>query len=439
MAYNYRCLDRDGQVQEGLLNADSAEDARLDLEGRGWRILTMKAAETLDATRSRTKRRARKSALQAKEKAFEEKLKTSMAAEVPQEAPTEGPPPEAPRIPLKSLSLFMLQFRMLVAAGVSYYGALKAFTQVEEREIRLASRNLLYRVNAGCSLSQAMALNPRAFDAVMVNLVQLGERSGMMTEVLGRLGEALDKEMRRRARLSTALVYPIFVLGASLGMIAYLLYVMLPQFLTLFAETGMELPRLTRVVMFLATSPILPIAFLGAAALLGAWILTSRRNPAGRINLQKLRYETPFVGPFFRDYQLARICRDLGMLIRCGNPLSSSLKLLVQPTTGYYKMDAALTLVHDGVYRGGLSLAESMRPLPEFPPMLVQFVSAAEETGGVDDFLDRYADMTDQRLDMQMSSFLQLIEPAMMLFLGIVVGTLVLAAFLPVYQLVTAL
>lgn len=434
MAYNYRCLDRDGGVQEGLLNAATAEAARLDLEGRGWRILQIRPAQVLDAGRTRTQRRGRLLERVAQEKAFEEKVRTALTPPAPEPEPAEAPP-----IPLKSLSLFMIQLQALVAAGVSYYAALKALGQTEDRAVRAACSNLIHRVNAGSSLSQAMALNPRAFDALVVNLVQLGERSGMMVEVLGRLGQALDKELRRRNRLANALVYPLFVLGASALMVGYLLYVMLPQFLRLFAETGMQLPALTRAVMTLATSPLLPMSLLGVLAVGAAWTFTSQRTVSGRVNVQKLRYETPLVGPFFRDYLLAGVCRNLAMLLRCGNSLSSSLKLLVNPTTGYYRMDDALTLVHDGVYKGGLSLSEAMGPLPEFPRMLVQLVGSGEETGGLDDFLDRYADLTDQRLDLTLTSLLQLVEPALMLFLGVVVGTLVLAAFLPVYQLVTAL
>lgn len=440
MSYAYRCIDDDGVLHDGILPpSGTLEQARDELEAQGWTVLQLRVMGSVDPDQRRL-RRARLQARADFEEALDTRIREDLTAQYSAPLPEEDEGGKRFRpLTRRSLALFFIHLRAMLAAGVPYLPALEALSRTEDMATRGTCHLLMQRLRAGRSLAQAMAMDDGSFSPVVVNLVHMAEKTGQMDEVLRRLGRDLSEAERRRSRLVAALMYPAFVIGASLAMVTLLLYYMVPRFLLLFAETGLPLPPLTRLVLEVSRSPVVPGLVLLALAGFAGWIRSSRRTPAGPLNLQKLKFETPWVGRLNRQQLTARIARQLALLLRGGTPLTRALQILGRPTTGYYATDEALVLVNEGIQCGLFTLSSAMAPLPVFPPILVQFVRTGEESKDLPAFLDRYADVAEQAVDMNVETFLQMIEPMVMLVLGFAVGIMLLAAFLPIYQLVDAL
>ncbi|MBI3926120.1 MAG: type II secretion system F family protein [Armatimonadetes bacterium] len=424
-AYGYRCLEMDGTTISGTLTASSEEEARQQLIERGLRILELE----------RPGRKARP--------APPERIPAE-AVRAPEAPPTQRPPPvvlpkaAGVRLPLRALNLFTLQFEVMISAGITYLRALEALANTPDLQVAQVAHQLLDKVSAGTALSKGMASMPRTFDAFYVRMVRVGETTGSMHRVLRQIGQALSRDQEKRSRLISALTYPAMVLTASLLMITFLVYFMLPGYLVLFTETGAELPLPTRALVWISSSSFPLLLVSGLVAALLALVVSARYHPRSRRTLERLVHRIPRIGSLLRQYLVIRVVRNIALMLHTGVPLMEALDLLSRPTTGDAEMDLALQEVRSEL-ASGAGIAQAFRVSPRFPRFLVDAIAAGEEVGKVPEFLERWAGMLEEDLEYSLDALIQLLEPAMLMVMGLVVGFIVLAAFLPVFALLKTL
>ncbi|MEW6279114.1 MAG: type II secretion system F family protein [Candidatus Eremiobacterota bacterium] len=370
---------------------------------------------------------ARQAQLEAER--IEAQLKAESAPPPPQAV---SPPAQPVRLPLKSLSLFTFQLGVMMAASVHIVQALDTLTRSEDRRTGAVAAGLLDGLMRGRSLSDAMIAQPRCFDRVYVKMVRTGELGGCLAEVLQDLGRSLDREERTRSRVGQALAYPAFLMVVSMLMVAFLVYYMVPRFLPAFAQTGASLPWVTRALLVVAQNP--GVAF-GAplAALLGLLALSLQNLDAMAGLVERLKFQTPVLGAVNRDRVLARFCSNLSLLVQRGVSLGAALKTLSEGT-GYSRLDQAVKRVQERLEQG-VDFSRALEEEEVFPDLICTMVGAGEHSGQVAPFLRRCADLLEEQVDLSLAGLLQIVEPLVLAGMGLIVGTIVVAVFLPLYQL----
>lgn len=396
----------------GLLEAVTPEAAMSELDRRGWRILSLldvcSAASDASKGRSRAVHLGGRHADQRR-----------------------------PRLNLRNRSLYTIQQATMCSAGIPFARSLDAISAGEPPEVAEVARRLQSLVLSGHSLADAMGRMPEAFDPVYVNLIRIGERTGALPRVLERLAEELRRNEERRSWLRSALAYPLFTVLISGAMVGFICYYMLPRFLSIFASLGGHVPWLTRLVMAVA-SPTTGCVVASLAAAVALWWVLASRSAAGRMQIQDALFGCPVVGPLLHDALHTRISRSLSLMLASGLPVNQALRLLVNPTSGYHRMDAAIREIAEDLEHEGDIVAAFTR-CPLMPRLLVDMLRLGTETGDVRKFLDNYAKLADLKLQMAIETMIGLTEPLTIVVLGIVVGIIVLSVFLPVYQLLVTL
>ncbi|MEW6280837.1 MAG: type II secretion system F family protein [Candidatus Eremiobacterota bacterium] len=356
--------------------------------------------------------------------------------------PASPPAPGPPDLPLErghrkvcshDVALFTVQLAALMRANIVLPRALASLVQPGRHPLNAVISEVTREIDAGGSLSDAMGKFPRVFGQTYVGMVRVGEHSGALIDILGSLGGFLRHSEDRRRHLASSLIYPAFVLGSALTMAAFLAFYMLPRFLEITEQHGGELPWLTRVVTYV-WNPWSGGCLALFALLTGLWWRRVGPTPAGRQMVSRLRFETPGVGPVLQLDAMNRLCHLLAVMLRAGIPVHSAFRLLLREGTGYCRLDQAL---QDAVAQmvDGKPTSASMKVSEVFPPLLVGMVAIGEASGRLDQMLEKYAEIGRQDLEFRVESLLRLIEPMVLVALGGIVGTLVLAAFLPMYRL----
>jgi len=429
----YQAVDRSGRPKDGLLLAVSLEEARRQLDERQLKVLLLKPADGAAVQTSEPPPAAPAPAAPAS-------APLPRAAARPAPRAREATPEASPRLSLRQLNLLAIQLSVMMNAGLSYFRALSALAEAEDLATAHVANQLAQKIHDGYSLSRAMASMPGTFDNFFVRMVRVGETTGNMHQVLAMLTDTLTRQEKQRSRVMGALAYPAFILAASGLMVTFLVYYMLPGYLTLFSQSGVETPFFTRALIWVSRSP-LPLVCLGLPlAGLGVLYASAPRLEASRRALDHLRFHTPGLKVWFRKALLIRICRNLALMTSTGIGLVDGLQILTSPSTGFPAMDAALLGARDGITNGA-SLADSLgaQPAEIIPRFLVQAVEGGEQVGKVPHFLEKWADMLEEDLDYTIDSFIQLLEPMMLLVMGFIVGFIVLAAFMPVFTLIRTL
>lgn len=329
---------------------------------------------------------------------------------------------------LADLQLFTLQLSVMLNAGVSLPRALETLTQMEGG-MQPVTQQLLRQIEGGHPLSSAMERLPWAFPPTYRRVIRVGESTGQLLLVLPSLSDSLSQQLRTRQRFLGSLTYPLFVLGVSALMVSFLLFFQLPRLLSVFGE-GAQLPWLTRLVLA-SIKPLGATMALGVIATL-AGLLALRRFPGVQEALLRRLPRVPKLGPLLADFFLVQLCRDLSLMLQHGLELSRSLRTFIEGGSGWPDLDDRVRGVLDDILRGeelNQALAHQ-----RFPKLLVALVRCNEELGHIEQGFAHYAEMGENRLEAASEDFLRLLEPALHLFMGFVVGTLVIACFLPVYQ-----
>lgn len=342
-------------------------------------------------------------------------------------------------IGLKDLAIFSRQFATMVNSGLSLVRTLSILEQ-QTTNTRLKGIITQVRIDieAGRPLSDAMGRHPKAFSSLYVNMVKAGETGGVLDEVLNRVATYLEKEQALRSKIKSAMVYPALLTAAALGGLFFMTIVILPQFEMLFRELGAggELPLPTQIAMAFSAG-IRRYWYIGFAilAVLAYVLRRYLQTPGGRLWYDRLKLKMPVLGELNRKIVVARFTRTLGTLIASGVPIMQSLEVVAKAIDNVV-IGNAIEAVRSSI-REGQSIAIPLQFSGVFPPMVVQMTKVGEETGALEQMLEKVADFYDMEVETTVASLTSLLEPMLIIFMGVVVGAMVIALYLPIFQLAT--
>jgi len=344
------------------------------------------------------------------------------------------------RVDVSELAVFSRQFATMVQAGLPLLRTLKV---LEEQARRRTLKRILGQVRAdverGSSLSAALGEHPAAFSTLYISMVKTGEAGGILAQVLLRLAGFLEKELALRQKVKAAATYPTLLACAALGCLLFLTIVIIPQFATFFEELGSNdaLPLPTQVAI--VSSGVIQSFWWGGGVLTLACIFLAPRwfgTPSGRPWYDRMKLGIPGFGPFNKKVAVARFARALGTLVGSGVPIIRALEVATAALDNVV-IARAIDAVRASL-REGERIAVQLAATRMFSSMVVQMVHVGEETGALDNMLQKIADFYDNEVETTIASFTSIIEPALIVGMGIVIGAILLALYLPIFSLATA-
>jgi type IV pilus assembly protein PilC len=337
----------------------------------------------------------------------------------------------------KELAIFTRQFSVMIDAGLPLVQCLEILSsQQENKTFQKVLSGTRSSVEGGSTLSAAMKQYPKVFDALFTNMVEAGETGGILDTILQRLAAYIEKNVKLQRAVKSALVYPIGVLTIAAGVITLLLWKVVPVFATLFAGLGVELPLPTRIVIGLSHFVGSVFGFLIFVAVVGmvvgikVWYGTS----GGRMAIDTVILKLPILGVLMRKIAVARFTRTLGTLISSGVPILEGLDITAK-TSGNAVIEKALNRVRKSLEEGK-SLTDPLKESEVFPGMVTQMIAVGEQTGAMDAMLQKIADFYEEEVDAAVKDLLTALEPIMIVFLGLVVGGVVISMYLPLFSLI---
>jgi len=337
----------------------------------------------------------------------------------------------------KELAVFTRQFSVMIDAGLPLVQCLEILAgQQENKLFQKVLTGTRSAVEGGATLSAAMRQFPKVFDPLYVNMVEAGETGGILDTILQRLSQYIEKNVKLQRAVKSALVYPVGVLTVAAGVIILLLWKVVPVFATLFAGLGVTLPLPTRIVIGMSNfvgsyfGLALLVAFVAAIFGIKVWYGT----PQGRYVIDATLLKAPLIGMLLRKIAVARFTRTLGTLISSGVPILEGLDITAK-TAGNAVVEKALMKVRRALEEGK-SLTEPLRETEVFPGMVTQMIGVGEQTGAMDAMLQKIADFYEDEVDAAVKDLLTALEPVMIVFLGVVVGGVVISMYLPLFSLI---
>ncbi|HEX5397691.1 MAG TPA: type II secretion system F family protein [Verrucomicrobiae bacterium] len=339
------------------------------------------------------------------------------------------------RVSLADLVVFTRQLATMIDAGIAIVQALQALAdQSPNKVMRDTIKDVCTRVESGESFSEALQKHPKAFNRLYVSMVSAGEKGGLLAEIMARLATYLENTDRIRKKVKTAMMYPTVVTTVAIGITIFLLVKVIPVFKDIYSGFGAKLPAPT--LMLIGISDFLRHSLWWVIPLIGglvyAW-LHYIKTPKGRDFWDAKRIKMPIFGPIAHKICLARFTRTLSSLIRSGVPILEVLHIVSQ-TVGNTVLEKAVKTAASDIERGeGISHALSKHPV--FPSMIMRMMTAGEQTGNIDTMLERVADFLDEEIENTLSGLMSLIEPLLIVGLGIVIGGMVVCMYLPIFNL----
>ncbi len=340
------------------------------------------------------------------------------------------------KVSSKRLAVFTRQFSVMIDAGLPLVQCLEILgSQQDNRLFQKIILAVRQDVEAGSSLAEAMRKHPKAFDDLYVNMVAAGEAGGILDTILRRLSTYIEKAVKLKAQVKTALIYPISVLAIAAIVVFIILWKVIPTFAALFAALGAQLPLPTRMVIrasnFIA-SYIIFIA-LGVAAI-GFFLNRYYATYRGRRVIDGLILKLPVLGDIMKKIAVARFCRTLATLTSSGVPILDGLEITAR-TAGNAIIEDAIMGVRKSV-EAGRTIAEPLSETKVFPSMVVQMISVGEQTGALDAMLTKIAEFYEDEVDNAVEGLMKLMEPIMIAILGTVIGTIIVAMYMPMFDLI---
>jgi type IV pilus assembly protein PilC len=342
-------------------------------------------------------------------------------------------------VPAKDLAIFTRQFSVMIDAGLPLVQCLEILgTQQENKNFAKILQQTRMDVEGGASLADAMRKHPKAFDDLFVNMIAAGEAGGILDTILKRLATYIEKAVKLKAQVKGAMVYPVAVLSIAAIVIAVILWKVIPTFASMFQGLGAELPLPTRIVITMSNWFVRLLPFLVIGLVLG--VVLFRRYYAtygGRRVVDKALLKAPILGTILQKIAVARFCRTLSTLISSGVPILDGLEITAR-TSGNAIIEDAIMMVRKGV-ESGLTVAQPLKESGVFPAMVVQMIGVGEQTGALDAMLSKIADFYEEEVDQAVANLLTLMEPVMIMFLGVTVGGIVISMYLPLFDLISKL
>ncbi|MCF7688041.1 MAG: type II secretion system F family protein [Cephaloticoccus sp.] len=341
----------------------------------------------------------------------------------------------------KELAVFTRQLGTLIKAGMPLLRSLEVLSRQERNShFNPVIAALAETIRSGGTLSDGLQQYPRIFDRLYLNMVKAGEAGGVLEVVFDRLAQFLEKSMRVRGRIKSALTYPLIIVLVATGIVSALMVFVVPKFEVIFASTlkGQPLPALTQVVIG-ASTLLKNHALLTGMLGLGMYFLIQfwGRTKSGTKSLHGLQLHLPVLGDLFLKTAIARFTRTFGTLLSSGVPILDALRI-TRDTSGNVHVSAAITAVHDRVKEGD-TVAVPLRATNIFPDMVPSMIEVGEETGALPEMLTRIADGYDEEVDHAVDALTSLVEPLMIVVMAFMVGTIVIALFLPIVRIIQSL
>jgi type IV pilus assembly protein PilC len=346
---------------------------------------------------------------------------------------------KGPVAPSKNLAIFTRQFSVMIDAGLPLVQCLDILGK-QEPDKGFASVILQVRsdVESGAALADAMKKHPRAFDALYSNMIAAGEAGGILDTILKRLAVYIEKSVKLKGQVKSAMIYPIAVIVIATVVVAAILWKVIPTFAQLFAGLGAQLPLPTRVVIAASNNLVAygPFILAGLGGL-GYMLKRYYETTAGRYQIDGLLLKTPILGMILRKIAVARFCRTLSTLLSSGVPILDGLDITAR-TAGNAIVEEAIQKTRTSIERGE-TVSAPLRETNVFPSMVVQMINVGETTGALDAMLAKIADFYEEEVDTAVAGLLTLMEPLMIAVLGGVVGGIVIAMYMPIFDLISKL
>jgi type IV pilus assembly protein PilC len=398
-SFAYTAINAEGLELVGELNAPDAEAAREQLRVRG--LLAQMLAE--------------------RPSAGEEGMRTAFK-----------------KIKPKSIQIFSRQFATMIEAGLSVVGALAILEdQTDDKHLAAVVKELRADVEGGLLLSQAMSRHPRVFSRLYIAMVEAGEAAGILDEVLDRVAYQIEKETQIKRRVKGAMIYPTMVLIFATLVLVGMLMFLVPVFVNIFAQLGGQLPTLTQWVV--NASNLLKTKYyviFPAVAAVVFGIRKYKKTEAGRQLWDRIKLKIPMkIGQVVLKVTMARFSRTLSTLVAAGVDIIKALEITAQ-TSGNWVVEVALNEVRAKVHEG-VPIAQPLVENPVFPPMVSQMVKIGEETGELEKMLGKIADFYEDEVDASIQSLTSIVEPIMMLLVGLMVGVIIIAMYLPMFRMLS--
>lgn len=338
-------------------------------------------------------------------------------------------------VALQDLVIFTRQLATMIDAGLAMVQSLQALAeQTTNKVMRDVIRDVTARVEGGDSFSEALAKHPKVFNKLYVCMVGAGEKGGLLSEILSRLATYLENTARLRKKVKSAMMYPTAVTTIAMGITLFLLIKVVPVFGEIYAGFGAKLPGPTQFLIDLSAQlrKILPLLALLIGGGIWGWLAYIKTKP-GREFWDRIRIKMPLFGQIAHKICLARFTRTLASLIRSGVPILEVLQI-VSNTVGHVGMEKAVRQAASDIERGD-SLSSAFSKSPLFPSMIIRMMTAGEQTGKVDSMLERIADFLDEEIETTLDGLTSLIEPLLIVFLGVTVGGIAICMFLPIFKM----
>ena len=396
----YRARDSGRRMTEGVIDAETDQEALLKLSQMGYFPLSIQGEESVAEGKAVTR-------------AFG--LFT--------------------RIRGRDLAFFSRQMADLLESGLTLMRALDVLReQTENPRLQEILLDLASQIRDGKSFSDALAVHPRVFSPLYVSMVRSGEVGGMLGGVLARLADFGEKQEELHVKVRSALAYPMVILLVGMGTVAVLLIFVIPKLVSLFQEVGQVLPLPTRILIGL--SGWLAGYWWLLASLAGVGIFLVRRiglSPGGRMAIDRIKLRIPVMGPLIKKVEIARFAQSLGTLLSHGVPILGAIHVVGQ-ATGNELLKAEFEQIGEQL-KGGTTLSQGMRQTGVFPPLVTHMVAVGEEAGTLDRALFKIADTYEREADRAMKLMTSLVEPVMILVMGSLVGFIVISMLLPIFQI----
>jgi type IV pilus assembly protein PilC len=423
--YSYVALDAHGKESKGTIEVASQNEAIARV--KEMNLFPTKIAETSEKVKEKKSGKKNKAAARPGGKKGGININIKI-------------PGLSGKVKPKVLTTFTRQLATLVDAGLPLLRGLRVLEK-QERNATLKGilGELALAIEGGSTFSEALAQHPKVFNRLFVNMVKAGELGGVLEVVLKRLAEFSEKAQKIKGKVKAALFYPVAVMIVAMGILILLMVWVVPQFQTVFAGMGFKLPGFTLFVLGISNmikNHILETLGMVMVCLI-IFLLIINKSKIGRRIWDKFKLKAPVLGPVVSKVAISRFTRTLGTLVSSGVPILQSLTI-VKETAGNVIISSAISSVHESV-KEGETITAPLEASGAFPPMVVSMVDVGEQTGALPEMLLKIADNYDEEVDNAVSSMTSLLEPIMIVFLAVIVGSIVIAMFLPLIAMISNL
>ena len=337
----------------------------------------------------------------------------------------------------KHLAIYTRQFSTMIDAGLPIVQCLTVLSEQSESPVlRRVTATIARDVQGGSTLADAFRKHPRTFQDLYCNMLQAGEAAGILDTVLQRLATYIEKAASLKRKVKSAMVYPVTIISVAVLVIIFMMTFVIPIFATMFAQLGADLPLPTAIVLAMSnfTRSYILLILPALVGLVFAFRAVYRTDRGSRV-IDRLVLKVPIVGTLVRKVAVARFTRTLGTLIGAGVPILEGLRITAY-SAGNRVVEAAVLQAREAV-TAGRPLSEPLKSAPVFPPMVMHMITVGESTGALDQMLSKIADFYDDEVDTAVSGLMSLLEPVMIVILGVIIGGLVVALYLPIFKIVT--